>query len=282
MFRYVPPALRNKQASEAEEAGTERDLKKGYTIKEICHQFDYPLNEASTLNGGRRLAFILLFGDQHPQWPPKIFCKSNLHLLSMKHNPSISSDIRIDAPHPPSLDPMGEKSKLPTKPVPLFTQDRALQQQGRSNGQGPFDFSGMYIISSVDYLQPRSQELVNLLDIKFKGGKERTPESWHQSLSMKWAVAEWRRDDSTTNPIVPLKVFKTKGVTEMLAEMRLREVSKDNTTKMEKENVKLQKECAELQKENVSSQKDNMIPQKEAAVVQGTDDQKDLVTVEEA
>ena len=105
--------------------GRRRKPEDGYSLEEICFQFGLDsvlrigtLNPATShddggggggdvgdatlsIEGGGRgrsdegnekgrgqLGFVLLFKDQHPDWPPKIFCKSNLHLLPPAPSPS--------------------------------------------------------------------------------------------------------------------------------------------------------------------------------------------------
>ncbi|KAL8684462.1 MAG: hypothetical protein Q9218_008281, partial [Villophora microphyllina] len=92
--RYIPPHLRQKDAGQQGTPSSssapqlqikERSLSDGYTPEEIANQFGLPSTEkVGTLNADEsgKLAFVLVFKDQHPEWPPKIFCKSNLHLLS--------------------------------------------------------------------------------------------------------------------------------------------------------------------------------------------------------
>lgn len=92
--RYIPPHMRGSSGSSSTEAPTvkaERKPEEGYTLEEICNQ--YSLNhkkQLGTLNRRSlfvdeeekfKLGFIIVFKGQHPKWPPKIFCKSNLRLL---------------------------------------------------------------------------------------------------------------------------------------------------------------------------------------------------------
>ena len=225
MSRYVPPALRGKQASAVDETPAERKAEDGYSSEEICNQFDYK-TKPGTLNGGNQLAFIMLFSDQHPQWPPRIFCKSNLQLLSSNtENPEDASRV-IDPEVPPPSHPIHESDQL-AKSIPVFIQDPTLHMAGHKKREPIFVVDGMYTISAVEYVEPRSEELIKMLDIKFGGGKQRSAESWNQSLTMRWAVVDLQKDDTDkTNPMVPLKLMKKKGVTEMLEEMRLKEAKK--------------------------------------------------------
>ena len=224
MSRYIPPVLRSKQASAQNETPVERKSEDGYSIEEICHQFDHNI-KPGTLNGGDELAFILLFSDQHPQWPSRIFCKSNLQLL-----PSIAKNSEDASPvTDPALLPSSDsayESDQPAKLIPVFTQDQSLRKPGRKGREAGFVLNGMYTISSIEYLEPRNEELVKMLDIKFAGGKQRPPEDWKKSLTIRWAVVDLQKVDSSLNPMVPLRPMKKKGVTEMLGEMRQRESKK--------------------------------------------------------
>ena len=87
-----------------------------------------------------------------------------------------------------------------------------------------FLYDGARSIESITYLQPGSAELIKMLDMKFgPQRKERTPESWQSSLSMKWAIVEMGELEECKNPMVPLRKMKDeKSVNEMLQEMRVR------------------------------------------------------------
>ncbi len=64
-----------------------------------------------------------------------------------------------------------------------------------------------------------------MLEMKFgPQRKERAPESWQSSLSMKWVIVEMGELEESKNPMVPFKKMKNeKSVTEMLREMRVRD-----------------------------------------------------------
>ncbi|KAI4165304.1 MAG: hypothetical protein LQ342_001172 [Letrouitia transgressa] len=259
--RYVPPHMRNKgETANGSSTGAQSKPPNDYSLAEICHQFDF-ISKPGTLNGktnegeegsgketNGELAFILVFKDQHPEWPPKIFCKSNLHLLpSPATNPPQARESVLsntDEALKPTLDDVGSHippvsevkevcfdTKTPFIPlIPIFTQNlRTSQKKAR------FKFAGYRSISSITYLPPQSKELISMLDAKFTPqSKTRSPESWHQSLDTMWAVVELLAvSDADTeveksNPMVPLKKLReesnrAKGVNEMLAEMRLRD-----------------------------------------------------------
>lgn len=91
--RYIPPHMRGSTGSSAEmpSAQAERKSEDGYTLEEIACQYSFDhkkrlgtLNRASIFVEGEEkstLSFVIVFKDQHPKWPPKIFCKTNLFLL---------------------------------------------------------------------------------------------------------------------------------------------------------------------------------------------------------
>lgn len=75
---------------------------------------------------------------------------------------------------------------------------------------------------------PRTPLLIKMLETKFTGPKsERSEEAWNKSLNLRWAVVDLTKETFGEhyggNPMEPLKEIKTKSVSEMLEEMRLRE-----------------------------------------------------------
>lgn len=92
--RYIPPHMRG--STDSSSTGTppvkaERKPEDGYTLDEISNQYSFDhkkqlgtLNRASKFVGEdekHTLGFIIIFKNQHPKWPPKIYCKTNLFLL---------------------------------------------------------------------------------------------------------------------------------------------------------------------------------------------------------
>ena len=239
--RYVPPHMRNKASSTGNEAAGkfERKLEDGYTLEEIANQFGSK-QKTGTLNSGiaeGALAFIVLFRDQHPQWPPQIFCKSNLHLLPAEKDANTIGDIYDSEAHPKAKGTSGnetyasntnngdagEGTRSPSESIPVFTEEISAPIDRRRQGRR-FVFEGYYDITNVEYLAPRSKELIKMLDTKFsKLQKERTPESWNISLSIKWAVVSLKKVEGqeARNPMMPLKEIPVRGVTQMLEQMRL-------------------------------------------------------------
>ena len=105
--RYIPPHMRPSNSSSSVEGPTvkvERKPEDGYTLEEISHQYlFYNKSQLGTLNRAIKyseeeekssLGFVIVFKGQHPRWPPKIFCKTNLFLLPKTDTlPSMSSII---------------------------------------------------------------------------------------------------------------------------------------------------------------------------------------------
>lgn len=92
--RYIPPHMRGSidSSSGADHSmRTERRPEDGYTLEEISNQYSFDhKKQLGTLNRALKsvgeqekhtLGFIIIFQGQHPTWPPKIFCKTNLYLL---------------------------------------------------------------------------------------------------------------------------------------------------------------------------------------------------------
>ena len=92
--RYIPPHMRglNDSSSAAvPSVKAERKSEDGYTLEEISYQYSFDnKKQLGTLNRSSKfvdedekstLGFIIVFKGQHPKWPPRIFCKTNLSLL---------------------------------------------------------------------------------------------------------------------------------------------------------------------------------------------------------
>lgn len=92
--RYIPPHMRGSTGSSSAEVPSvkaERKPEDGYTLEEISNQYSFDhkkqlgtLNRVSTFVEEEEkltLGFVIVFKNQHPKWPPKIFCKTNLHSL---------------------------------------------------------------------------------------------------------------------------------------------------------------------------------------------------------
>lgn len=226
----MPPHMRNQQAPTP--PSVERNPEDGYTMEELSHQFNCK-HKVGTLNSNddlgkdwdpSSLAFIVLFRDQHPQWPNKICCKTNLNLLPadpLERTHTYGGD-EPEGKQPTITAPNKGPGPL-SGPIPVFTElPRAHVPGGRPDKR--YTFTHYYSIMSVIFLAPQSKELVQMLDTKFTPErKKRSAEAWKASLGMKWAVVELERadDGELKHPMVPLKEIKKKSVNERLEEMRL-------------------------------------------------------------
>lgn len=202
-----------------------------FSISEIHNQFDLDTNSGGgrTLNASvsapGELAYVVVFRGQHKDWPPQIFCKSNLHLLPKQRSTSTSSQQADN--HNDSADPL-------TAPLyPIFTQSDMLSR---------FTFAGYHTITHITYLEPHSEELVAHLKGKFQEPdgteKARLVEAWGKSLGMQWAVIGFElvpeevvKERGMGNPMIPLKRGPEKSVKEALEEMRLKGTSRKETAK---------------------------------------------------
>jgi hypothetical protein len=216
--KYTPPHMRGIIGDNGIASNQPAVEQQEYSLKEIQYQFGNPPSAISTLNVSACApgAYIVIFLHEHKDWPPTIFCKSNLHILPKDPTPN---------------NHMGE-----TMLYPIFTQldggESTPSMDRRQRLGRPFKFSGYHAITHIDYLQPNSDQLVSKLRAKFRGTdgteRERYEEAWTQSLNKLWAVVDFGsaseeviKKRGLSNPMVPLK--PQKGVTEALAELRLKE-----------------------------------------------------------
>ncbi|KAF6237259.1 hypothetical protein HO173_004728 [Letharia columbiana] len=216
--RYIPPHMRGSTGSSSAEkpmVKAERKPEDGYTLEEIANQFSFDhKKKLGTLNRASisveeeetpNLGLVIVFKDQHPEWPPKIFCKTYLFLLP-------------------------KTETLPSTPITVFTEISNLRtSENQYHHEQRFLYAGAHTITRIQYLMPRSPLLVKMLESKFTGPKnERSEEAWNKSLNMKWAVVDLSKveeEEQGISPMEPLKEIKKKSVSEMLEEMRLRESS---------------------------------------------------------
>ncbi|MCJ1458585.1 hypothetical protein MMC28_008958 [Mycoblastus sanguinarius] len=270
--KYIPPHMRGTSTTDRSPK-TERKPEDGYTLEEIAGQFGYEnKGKLGTLNSdcdeGSQLGFVIVFKDQHPGWPPSVFCKTNLHLLprsmdgcssrekvgieGMRPEESTeSSETRLPNKPKPTTDlntlkdsttpEGGGQTEEPsetnaagpvessntgsdTPPYPVFTESK---QTSYKKSEAKFLFAGTHHIISIKYLQPRSEELIAMLQTKFTGPKtQRSAEKWQESLSLTWADVELHKfegDMVRGNPMVLLKEVQKKkeGVNELLDRLRL-------------------------------------------------------------
>jgi len=213
--------------------GVPSEVPSMFSVSEIHNQFDLDRDsdgKGGTLNASLsapgKLAYVLVFRGQHKDWPPQILCKSNLHLLPKLHSTPTSSQ-QADNHNDSDDDP------APAPLYPIFTQ---------SDISSHFMFSGYHTITYISYLEPYSEELVTCLKAKFQGPdgteKARFTEAWQQSLSMQWAVVDFKlvseevvKERGMGNPMIPLKRGTGKSVKEALEEMRSKGPSRKEAAK---------------------------------------------------
>jgi len=208
--RYIPPHKRN-QSSEENPVKPERDPEDGYWLEEVLHQLDCQkpgtLSYVSTATDSnwpndRKLAVILLYNpkNQHPQWPWKIFCKRNLDLLP-----------DVPAPEKENEAPADKGVKSDIGPIPVFSEKSSTFTfvDGRRNGN--FVFEGFHKIVDVVYLQPESEELIDML-------KTRKCRARPTDAKLKWAVVNLKKaeDSLQKNPMVAVQDLREKAVNKLL------------------------------------------------------------------
>ncbi|KAL8825182.1 MAG: hypothetical protein Q9170_007893, partial [Blastenia crenularia] len=189
--RYIPPHLRSTSTTTPQA----HNPSNSYTSLEIATRFHLsPQLKPGTLNASSEdpdtLSFILIFKDQHPDWPTKgeLLCKTNLHLLSPLTSNAIDGTISAaeeggteltpteskgsgtttSTPNSSSIPPPllnQRKVTLPTHPIPLFAQQASPSYT--ANHTARFIFNGHYRLRSLAILPPRSAALIKLLDRKF-------------------------------------------------------------------------------------------------------------------
>ncbi|KAL8935707.1 MAG: hypothetical protein Q9216_005295, partial [Gyalolechia sp. 2 TL-2023] len=125
--RYVPPHLRGQQpsASSSTTLPKKRDPSDGYTPSEIANQFNLS-SKPGTLNASDndpgKLAFVLVYKDQHPDWETerKLLCKTNLHLLSSSPAPDSQTQSKDNAAPSGTVNEAGiadDKEHIPAPPA---------------------------------------------------------------------------------------------------------------------------------------------------------------------
>lgn len=201
----------------------------------------------------QKLAYLFLFHGANPRWDTDniIYTKSRLELLPQQfandpdeHNGGLSKDGQE-----PAVEGAAEQhasvsghattdssnGKPHSGPIAVFQQIRST----KSNNARNFAFEGWFKIERVAFLEPHSQELVRMLQQKWqktdKYGKviqrQRDESAWKASLSQRWAVIKFAKDDQAERDRGEPKIERMehyeeetkpkKTVNEMLAEMRL-------------------------------------------------------------
>lgn len=160
-----------------------------YTSHELedCLGVNHLHTLSNSLASPDSLTAIIIHDGQHPEWPPTIMCKTNVEIL-----PSDATD--------------------ETHEYPLF-KEAPFRRTGREKA---FEFDGWWRIVVINFLEPRSEELVAMLDKKFSRpqrrggfgsgrrdqGQARTVEAWTSSLNRRWAVVSLEKNTARKdNPV---------------------------------------------------------------------------------
>lgn len=166
------------------------------TVTEIHHYYwpnlatlssDHAKPKYSTLNSSEedpgKLTYVVLFKGANPRWKEGIiFVKTALELLRCK---SESNDAESSGREDPiELSPPTTTVNFPTYPIATFTQTGGLRGQSARN----FRFTGYRTINAVDFLEPNSPRLVEMLEQK-----------WHQPKIAPKPTAT-ATDTDTANP----------------------------------------------------------------------------------
>lgn len=253
---YVPPHLRGRNqpaSSTVPVPGTaagaqQRDTtgpgsgvvnKQSHSLQEI-HQYYWPNSEGrnkatsislhASAQNPKDLTYVLLFKDANPRWSEEgiIFVKSNLEVLPVE-----LSDVLESSNNDGSNDTGNFMTSItPTKangyaPIAIFSQSR--------RGKG-FNFNGWYRVLSVEFLEPQSPELQNMLEQKWSfsqhhGQKEKTLYC-NTMLKKPWAVVKFEKDEEANNRREAPNIPKL-GVTDLLKMLRLR----DNNVKRDTQDM---------------------------------------------
>ena len=219
LMAYIPPHLRKATAAPPSQvvkvhSPTDRSSEQEmYTIDDIISVFGPSVGSRGTLNAVESnpdtLAYVLLFGDRFSNCNSRgeIFCKTNVHLLHQSQ-----SATRMDDSDAPTVEKRGTERS--TAEFPVFL--------GNGTGRcGKWECLGWHRIANVTYLQPKSAELVKMLDEKFNG-EARSSEKWQSSLRMEWAAVALARVKGLEkeDPMGNVVRKPAKGVKELLEEMR--------------------------------------------------------------
>lgn len=192
--------------------------------------------------GLRLLALIEL---QHPRWKEDkiIYVKTDLHLLPQEADTAASNE-----------SPGG----LLAQEVMVFDQSLDFVSQIASRAR--FKFLGFYNLERMQILEPKTPELVRMLEQKWtrtnKWGRsrqiERDSKGWQKSLNHSWAILKFTKADVAGVKLSPPKIEiqlndnRSRGkenepqmfVNEMLRDLRLQ--SRAKVVPEEKSEVALQ------------------------------------------
>lgn len=230
------------------------------TLQEICLHYHAEalgraaekctLHDTAKLPG--RLGYLMLFVDANPRWDEEkiIFVKTNLDLLTAELVNDAVPDVFDD--HNDGRQAVVNANQGENEQVPI-----AAYKQLQYHTGAVFKFDGYYRIVRLEFLQPRSLELIRMLEQKWslnrvgtKTTKTRHRDGWHASLNMRCAVVKFARDDIASQALEPPSIARidssdprfvratapkeTKSVNELLKELRMKDLGAgngDNDTK---------------------------------------------------
>ena len=228
--KYVPPGRRatgDRREQRSSQAAIDSPLAahesrqdtfpKSYLSSDICSYFDDDSSgpsyvASSTLHASASspdsLAFVMLFHGANPRWATDqiLFVKSNLHLLRTN---------KVDV----------EETAAPQK----LPESVAVFEQKLHTRPARFQFVGYYKVTHVDFLSPRTADLVRMLEQKWikkdrhgnVGQIEREGEAWKRSLNQTWAVVKFQKDEAAEKAKGTFELPE-KSVNQLIQEMRIR------------------------------------------------------------
>ncbi|KAK8174047.1 hypothetical protein IWX90DRAFT_484953 [Phyllosticta citrichinensis] len=213
-----------------------RDLPDVHDIYDHFHPADLAVQSAgatdavnSTLHSSStepgKLKYAILFVDANPRWSSDkiIFAKSNLHLLPgapRKDSATVEEEQKQgtvnaeggagkEQQQTPDQQNSDQDAALPTKPhestiEPNLGAIAMFEQVGNQN-EG-MRFIGYHKLTRIQFLEPRSADLVRMLEQKWtipdKYGHARQilrdSDKWLKSLGYRWAVLKFE-DDAEAN-----------------------------------------------------------------------------------
>ncbi|EPS43865.1 hypothetical protein H072_2051 [Dactylellina haptotyla CBS 200.50] len=151
--KYVPPHLRATQPVLAPQSpeNSHPVYKHTFTASEVDQHFGVVHGGTinSSINNHKELAYILIFLNQHPQYPPKIFIKSNLELVFK------------DAAQGADMNPI-----LGGLEIPLFEEEKAA-------GKRVFRFKSWVRVAKAERLEKGSEGLIDMLTAKWRSDTPR-------------------------------------------------------------------------------------------------------------
>ncbi|KXT06019.1 hypothetical protein AC578_1315 [Pseudocercospora eumusae] len=257
MSKYVPPGRRRQSESNAT-VGEKLDDHL-LSLEDIRHFF-WPVDNDNNAQPGRfaqarrgtlndsaatpgRLSYIVLFAGANPRWDNDhiIFTKSSLDFL-----PALS-DGKDVAEGGAEVEAVKDSKDETDAAAPIAVFKQLSSRPHRSQIARVYEFDGWYQIERVQFLEPKSPELVRMLEQKWSftdsegdvRQTQRDPVKWIESLGMRWAVLKLRRDEATQkergtpniervpDTVVKKSKPRKKSVNEMLAEMRMGDTGKE-------------------------------------------------------